>query len=544
MKRVYCLYRVSSKKQVDYANNNPMPGNNLLHDSSGDIPMQKQACKDFAARNGWSIVEEFSELGVSGFKVSAEDRDVIQDIKKAAEKKKFDILLVFMFDRIGRIDYETPFVVEWFIQQGIEVWSVKEGQQCLNSHTDRLMNYIHYWQAAGESKKTAVRTKAGIVQIAKDGLYHGGRIALGYRLVKKGRINKRGYEIHDIEIDPGEAEYVKQVFQKYVYEGLGIHRLCGFLEDSGIRKGNGKRLTPTVIYGMLQNRLYIGEMICGGVHASTIDSLRILDVDLFHQAQKIRMDRAAAKEAQKEEAQKTRSIPLNTKGESLLAGNVFCADCGSRLTLSVGGNPYTLKDGTVVEYRQVRYVCNGKMRKLRECNNQSVYSMKKLDGIVEGLLLELFQNVKSVSESDLIQKSYQAELASCRAKLQSARAELRKQTENLNTLQGEVVNAIQGKSKFSPEILNTIIQQTQEAVAGETEKVTRYESELDNQKNYLDAIKTDYQRLVDWSEMFRHSNPETRKMITGFLINSINVYRGYELDVTFNVAFEQFFAVA
>ena len=253
------------------------------------------------------------------------------------------------------------------------------------------------------------------------------------------------------------------------------------------------------------------------------------------------MERAAAKEAQKEEAQKTRSIPLNTKGESLLSGNVFCADCGSRLTLSVGGNPYTLKDGTVVEYRQMRYVCNGKMRKLRDCNNQSTYSMKKLDGIVEELILELFQNVKSVSESDLIQKSYQAELVSSRTKLQGSKAELKKQTENLNALQSEVVNAIQGKSKFSPEILNTSILQTHEVIAAETEKVTRYESELDNQKKYLDAIKTDYQRLVDWSEIFRHSNTETRKMITAYLISSINVYRGYELDITFNVAFQQFF---
>ena len=29
------------------------------------------------------------------------------------------MLLVFMFDRIGRIDDETPFVVEWFVHHGI-----------------------------------------------------------------------------------------------------------------------------------------------------------------------------------------------------------------------------------------------------------------------------------------------------------------------------------------------------------------------------------------------------------------------------------------
>jgi len=98
MKRVYCLYRVSTKKQVDRNDKD-----------ENDIPMQKKACHDFADRqNGWSILKEFSEKGVSGYKVSAKDRDAIQELKEAAQRKEFDILLVFMFDRIGRIDDETP----------------------------------------------------------------------------------------------------------------------------------------------------------------------------------------------------------------------------------------------------------------------------------------------------------------------------------------------------------------------------------------------------------------------------------------------------
>ena len=35
----------------------------------------------------------------------------IQEIRQDAEERKFDILLVFMFDRPGRRDDETPFVV-------------------------------------------------------------------------------------------------------------------------------------------------------------------------------------------------------------------------------------------------------------------------------------------------------------------------------------------------------------------------------------------------------------------------------------------------
>lgn len=57
MKRVANLYRVSTKKQVD-----------LVKD---DIPMQRIACREFAERQGWTVVIEKEEKGISGFKVSA-----------------------------------------------------------------------------------------------------------------------------------------------------------------------------------------------------------------------------------------------------------------------------------------------------------------------------------------------------------------------------------------------------------------------------------------------------------------------------------------
>ena len=85
--------------------------------------MQKQYCREFAESQGWTIIKEFAEKGVSGFKVAAADRDAIQEIRQDAEERKFDILLVFMFDRLGRRDDETPFIVEWFTKQGIEVCS-------------------------------------------------------------------------------------------------------------------------------------------------------------------------------------------------------------------------------------------------------------------------------------------------------------------------------------------------------------------------------------------------------------------------------------
>ena len=102
MNRVYCLYRVSHRGQVE----------------KNDIPMQKIACRAFAQERGWEIAKEFSEQGVSGYKLTMKERDAIMEIREAALAGKFEILLVYMFDRIGRRDDETPFVVEWLVRQG------------------------------------------------------------------------------------------------------------------------------------------------------------------------------------------------------------------------------------------------------------------------------------------------------------------------------------------------------------------------------------------------------------------------------------------
>ena len=45
------------------------------------------------------------------------DRDASPEIRNLAEKKKFDVLLVFMFDRLGRREDETPFLMQWIIQK-------------------------------------------------------------------------------------------------------------------------------------------------------------------------------------------------------------------------------------------------------------------------------------------------------------------------------------------------------------------------------------------------------------------------------------------
>lgn len=53
--------------------------------------MQQQACHEYIAiRSDWEFYREISEKGVSGYKISAEDRDAIQEIQQEVLEKKFD----------------------------------------------------------------------------------------------------------------------------------------------------------------------------------------------------------------------------------------------------------------------------------------------------------------------------------------------------------------------------------------------------------------------------------------------------------------------
>ena len=192
------------------------------------------------ARWAGTIVGEEQETGVSGYKVSANDRDKLQLIKERAEQGKFDILLVFMFDRLGRKSDETPFVVEWFCKKGIKVWSVNEGEQRFESHTDRLTNYIRFWQADGESQKTSIRTKTALGQMMQEGWFRGGKAPFGYRLEKSGILNKRKHEVNKLVIDEEEAEVVRTMFDLCVSSGFGRWRMANFLNDHGIKNRKGE----------------------------------------------------------------------------------------------------------------------------------------------------------------------------------------------------------------------------------------------------------------------------------------------------------------
>ena len=89
-KRVRSLLRVSSKQQ--------------LHDD--DIPIQRAEIANYIAkRPDWVFDKEYIEKAVSAYKNTVKDREVLLQILEDAKTRQFDVLLTFMSDRIGRVQY-------------------------------------------------------------------------------------------------------------------------------------------------------------------------------------------------------------------------------------------------------------------------------------------------------------------------------------------------------------------------------------------------------------------------------------------------------
>lgn len=513
-KRVYCLYRVSTLGQVE----------------KDDIPMQKQCCREFAETQDWTIIKEFSEKGISGFKVSAKDRDAIQHIQQDAIAGKFDILLVFMFDRLGRRDDETPFVVEWFVKNGIEVWSAMEGQQRFDSHVDKLMNYIRYWQASGESLKTSARVKTRLSQLTEEGLYTGGNIPFGYKLEKKGRINKHNREVFDLAVDENEAEIIHLIFQKYVDEGYGAQRLCRFLHDNGIKSRDGKGFPNTSLNRIIKNVMYTGIIKNGNSQSQYIDELRIIDDDVFAQAQEIMRQRT----------QPHSSIPLNCKGKSLLVGNIYCAHCGNRLTLTTSGRSKRMPDGTIQKEVRMRYQCHYNVRHPGECEGQSGYSVTKVDSIVDELIRIKFSEITAASESEILSSQHEKDIELARSKYEMAKAHVLDKQKELDDYKGETLKIIRGQSKMSIDLLNTMVAETEVQIKEAQASVNAAEAELQVLLETSEGIKREYDRLLSWADLYEKSTFEAKKMIVSQFIRSVHVGRDYNIEVDFNVSFDEF----
>ena len=433
-----------------------------------------------------------------------------------------------MFDRLGRRDDETPFIVEWFTKQGIEVWSVNEGQQRFDTHVDKLMNYIRYWQASGESLKTSVRTRTRLEQLTGEGHYTGGTVPYGYKRVRLGRVNKKNQEVCDLVIDEAEAEIVRLIFHKYVYEGYGAQKLSHYLYEQGVVGRNNKNIPNTSIVRMIKNKGYTGYLINGAVETEC-PQLRIIEPELFEQAQELRQARTCERGG----------TSLGTSSKALLTGLVYCGHCGNRLSLTSSGRTHTYADGHTVKEVRPRYSCFYKIRHPGDCDGQSGYGVSKLDSIVEEVVRQIFAQFREVSRKKLLESVKTNDAARIQKKIKKIQKDLEAKQKELDDLKAETILVIRGVSALDKELLGTLVAEAREALE------TLEKQLVQAQEEYEEATKTAKRsnyicnELLTWADVYDTANHDERRAILQQFIKEIRVRKDYEISITLNTSFNQ-----
>jgi len=123
-----------------------------------DPELQLRELRDYAASRGWQVVQEYTDLGVSGSKNS---RPALNQLMADAGRRKFDGVLVWKLDRFGRSLRHLVNALAEFEALGIAFISIRDNLD-LTTPAGRLMFQVIGAMAEFERSLIQERVKAGL----------------------------------------------------------------------------------------------------------------------------------------------------------------------------------------------------------------------------------------------------------------------------------------------------------------------------------------------------------------------------------------------
>lgn len=181
------------------------------------IEGQIRIIKAFAEREGYNIIDSYIDKAITG---RTDDRPSFQKMIEGSKSHTFRYVLVYKLDRFSRSRYDSAIYKKILSDNGVRVISATEniGENPEGIILEAILEgYSEYY-----SKELAQKIIRGNYDSRSKGLFTGGRVIYGYRIVDRRYV-----------IEENEAEIVKRIFDEVINKRKLVDIAKG-LNDSGI----------------------------------------------------------------------------------------------------------------------------------------------------------------------------------------------------------------------------------------------------------------------------------------------------------------------
>lgn len=312
---------------------------------------------DYCKRNNLIIKKIYREV-VSGENI--ENRPQVQLLLDEVANGLYEGVVVVEIERLSRGNPIDQFeILETFKEAKAKIYTLQKVYD-FSSENDIDEEYFEFglFMSRREYKTIRRRLLRGKKQAQQEGYYIGSYLPFGF---DKKRIDKG-----NVLIPNEQAEIVKFLFSKYVYEDYNICNLHDYLLKNKIKSPQGNDIwTTNSIRKILKNKTYLGYIATNTRHnrdrATWVKGKHeaIIDVDTFEKAQ-LKMKKNDPK------------IPHAKTIKNPLVGLVYCPKCGYAMCR------YTNK------YKKAFLCC-----RTRHCTNSGTYIDIIEKAIIEELKKEL-----------------------------------------------------------------------------------------------------------------------------------------------------------
>ena len=223
------------------------------------LDVQRDFLLKHAKDYGWEVFcsvsgsKVYQDDGVSG---STLNRPALRRLLVDAERKQFELVLVYKQDRLSRNLKDMLNLLDQLSKWGIGYKSATEPFDTTTSAGKMALHMLGTY-AEFERNRLVERVFPGMVRGVQAGHWQGARYSpYGYSYNKEQKL---------LEAVPGEAKIVKQIYEMYLANKSTV-QVAGYFYKQGIQSRSGGRFHSKLICDILKNQVYLGRLVWNRTH--------------------------------------------------------------------------------------------------------------------------------------------------------------------------------------------------------------------------------------------------------------------------------------